>query len=143
MLAVPRSRARRRDDEAGFTLVELLVTVTIMGISFVIILGGIAVFSRATTVQRGSADLDTAMRTYVEQLVAAPYDASCGANYSGVAVPAGYTANIQVKYWDGNAIPAAFSTSCPGSDNGAQQLVVVLTNSDASQRDSLTIVKRP
>src|SRR5262249_16798571 len=75
MRSLPRSRTRRHDDEAGFTLGELLVTVTIMGISFVIILGGIAVFSRATTVQRGSADLDTAMRTYVEQLVAAPYDA--------------------------------------------------------------------
>ena len=63
-----RLRSVRRDEQAGFTLVELLVTMTIMAIAFVVILGAISVFFSSTRVHRASADLDAAMRTYVEKL---------------------------------------------------------------------------
>jgi prepilin-type N-terminal cleavage/methylation domain-containing protein len=137
-----RLRAPRRDDDAGFTLIELLVTVTIMSLAFMIILGAIAVFMRSTTVQRTSADLDGAMRTYVERLEATGYDAQCPTNYSAVPVPNGFTAVIEVKYWDGNPVPATYGPTCPGpSDKGAQQLTVTMRRVSNGQQDSLVIVK--
>ena len=50
-------RVARR--EAGFTLVEVMVTVTIMSIAFVTILEGEAVFFHSTTIRRATASLDT------------------------------------------------------------------------------------
>lgn len=137
-----RIRSFRRDEQAGFTLVELLVTVTIMAISFVVILTAMAVFIRSTTVQRASADLDGAMRTYVERIAAATYDPTCPTDYGSVAVPAGFTASIQVRYWDGNPTPAGFAATCPATDKGSQQVTVMLTRVANGQTDQLVIVKR-
>ncbi len=47
-----RLRSVRRDEQAGFTLVELLVTMSIMAIAFVVILGAISVFFSSTRVHR-------------------------------------------------------------------------------------------
>ena len=139
---VAHFRASHRDDDAGFTLIELLVTVTIMSLAFVIILGAIAVFMRSTGVQRASADLDGAMRTYVERLEATGYDdMHCPADYSAVPVPTGFTAVVQVKYWDGNPAPANYGPTCPANDKGAQQLTVTLKRVSNGQQDSLVIVK--
>jgi prepilin-type N-terminal cleavage/methylation domain-containing protein len=136
-------RSVRRNDESGFTLVELLVTVTIMSIAFVVVLGAIAVFLRTTSVHRTSADLDGTMRTYVERLSNAPYtDCATGTTYtSAIAAPGGYTASIDVRYWDGNPAPSGFATTCT-TDHGAQQLTVTLQRSSNAQQDSLVIVKR-
>ena len=131
---IARLRSLRRDEQAGFTLVELLVTMTIMALAFTVILGAISVFFASTRVHRASADLDAAMRTYVEKLN--------DAGYSAVPVPSGFTASIQTKYWDGNPAPAAYGTICATPDKGAQQLTVTLTRNADGQKDSLVIVKR-
>lgn len=140
--------ASRRDDDAGFTLVELLVTVTIMSLAFMIILGAISVFMRSTTVQRTSADLDGAMRTYVERLDAVAYT-PCASSYavSAANLPAGFLAKFQptvtAKYWDGNPSPAGYGTSCTAAtDKGAQQLTVTMQRVSNGQQDSFVIVKR-
>jgi prepilin-type N-terminal cleavage/methylation domain-containing protein len=143
-----RPRSQRCDDDAGFTLVELLVTVTIMSLAFVVILGAIAVFMRSTTVQRTSADLDGAMRTYVERLDAVAYT-PCASSYAVPAanLPAGFLSKFQptvtAKYWDGNPSPADYGTSCTAAtDKGAQQLTVTMQRVSNGQQDSLVIVKR-
>ena len=46
---IARLRSVRRDEQAGFTLVELLVTMTIMALAFTVILGAISVFFASTT----------------------------------------------------------------------------------------------
>ena len=144
MVAVPRSR--RRDDQAGFTLVELLVTVTLMGITFIIVLGAISTFSRATSVQRTASDLDGALRTYVERLNDVGY-ANCASTYAVAAgnLPSGYLSKYQptvtVKYWNGDP-NASYGPSCPSPDAGAQQLTVQLKSTATGQQDSLTVVKR-
>jgi prepilin-type N-terminal cleavage/methylation domain-containing protein len=145
---IARFRTARRDEQAGFTLVELLVTVTIMSLAFVVILGAIAVFMRTTSVHRTSADLDGAMRTYVERLDAVTYT-PCATTYAVPAanLPAGFLAKFQptvtAKYWDGNPSPAAYGTSCTApTDKGAQQLTVTVRRVSNGQQDTLVVVKR-
>ena len=139
-----RLRSVRRDEQAGFTLVELLVTMSIMAIAFIVMLGAISVFFSSTRIHRASADLDAAMRTYVEKLSDAGYVRTVHRlDYSAVPVPSGFTASIQPKYWDGiNPNPAVYGPTCPTPDKGAQQLTVTLTRSSDGQKDSLVIVKR-
>ena len=139
-----RLRSARRDEQSGFTLVELLVTMSIMAIAFIVLLGAISVFFSSTRIHRASADLDAAMRTYVERLADASYvDCATPTSYNTVAVPAGFTATVQPKYWDGiNPNPAVFGPTCPTPDEGGQQLTVTLTRTTDGQKDSLVIVKR-
>ena len=140
-----RLRSVRRDEQAGFTLVELLVTMTIMAIAFVVILGAISVFFSSTRVHHTSADLDAAMRTYVEKLADAPYvDCATTTSYSSVPVPAGFTASSADRS-TGTAstrTPRSTEPTCPTPDKGAQQLTVTLIRNSDGQKDSLVIVKR-
>jgi prepilin-type N-terminal cleavage/methylation domain-containing protein len=127
------------DSEAGFTLVELLVTVTIIAISFIAIMSALLVFIRGTVTHRASAELDQAMRTYVEQLATEPYVA-CASTYS-LAAPTGFTRSVTVEYWDGASAPAAYTGSCT-TDRGVQQLTVTFTRTANGQSDRLVVVKR-
>lgn len=134
--------ARARSVE-GFTLVEVMVTVTIMALAFVTILEGVAVFFHSTTVRRSTATLDTAARTYSTSLNNAAY-VNCAASYA--ATPdAGTTASVAIDYWNGDNAPASFTdrTTClANGDKGAQRLQFTLTDTNTSQTDQLTIVKR-
>lgn len=135
--------ARRASSDEGFTLIELLVAVAIMSIAFVILLSAILVFTHATTVYRGSADLDGAMRTYAQALDSASYDAVCPTDYTSVPVPAGFTASVVVRYLDPTGASMAYTTTtCPASDKGAQQLTVTLTRTATGRHDQLVLVKR-
>ena len=143
---ITRLRSVRRDEQAGFTLVELLVTMTIMAIAFIVILGAISVFfsstrctaRRPTSTRRcGRTSRSWPMRRYV--------DCATSTAYNAVPVPAGFTASVQPKYWDGiNPNPAVYGPTCPtpATDKGAQQLTVTLTRNADGQQDSLVIVKR-
>jgi prepilin-type N-terminal cleavage/methylation domain-containing protein len=140
-----RASSRNRHDE-GFTLVELLVTVTIMALTFMVLFGAISVFVKSTTVHRTTADLDRATRSYVEQLDGVAY-ANCATSYSVAPsdLPADFSTKFQpaitVKYWDGTPAPAGFTTSCPATDLGVQQLTLTMTRVGDGQQDQLTIVK--
>jgi prepilin-type N-terminal cleavage/methylation domain-containing protein len=136
----PRSPRARVASDDGFTLVELLVTVTIMAVAFIAILSALMVFLRGTVTHRATADLDQAMRTYVEQLGNEPYVA-CASTY-GLAAPAGFTRSVTVKHWDGASwAPAVFTSAC-SADKGAQQVTVQLTRTANGQSDQLVFVKR-
>ena len=85
------------------------------------------------------------MRTYVEKLADASLRRLCDPDRptTRLPVPAGFTATVQPKYWDGiNPNPAVYGPTCPAPDKGAQQLTVTLTRSTDGQKDSLVIVKR-
>ena len=137
-----RSRSRARP-EAGFTLVEVMVTVTIMSLAFVTILEGEAVFFHSTTVRRATASLDTAARSYSTALNNVAY-VDCAASYAPVP-QSGATASVAIDYWNGAISPAAFTnraTCLANGDQGAQRLQFTLTDTATSQTDQLTIVKR-
>ena len=140
MLTTAAPRAPSQD---GFTLVEVMMTVMIMSIAFVTILEGEAVFFHTTTIRHTTASLDTAARNYAAALNNAPY-VDCAASYS--ATPdAGTTAAVTVDYWTGSFSPASFTdrASCiANGEQGAQRIVITMTDTSTSQSDQLTIVKR-
>jgi prepilin-type N-terminal cleavage/methylation domain-containing protein len=131
--------AARRD--RGVTLIELLVTIAIMGIAFASILGGMGLFVKTESVQRSNARLDTEIRTYAEQLLGQPYvNCAAPATYAAAVAPAGYSSTLTVAYWDGN-LPAAFTPGCT-SDKGLQQLTIVLRTTNGVS-GTLVVGKSP
>jgi type II secretory pathway pseudopilin PulG len=120
-------------------LLELLITMVLMGIAFAAVLGGMGIFLKAANNQRSVASLDAHIRTYAEALIAAPYvDCASSSTYSTVAAPTGLTVTLSIAYWDGN-IPASFGAKC-STDVGVQQLTITLRAADGVTAD-LTVGK--
>ena len=91
-----RTARRRRRGERGVTLVEMLVTVAVMGAGIAAMLGGFAGAERSAAAARSQAALTDALRTAADEVTTAPY-APCAGIASGVAyavaVP-GVTASV-------------------------------------------------
>jgi type II secretory pathway pseudopilin PulG len=120
------ARARR---EAGETLVELLVTITIMGIAFGAILAGVGVAIASSDSHRQESTAEGVLRNYAERLTDqkdVPYVACAGpSSYAavppGFSAPIGWTVSITgVSYLQGDN---TFGGAC-SPDRGAQQLTL-------------------
>ncbi len=123
----------RRPDagaERGETLIELLVTVVIMGLAFGAILAGVGIAIASSDSHRQEATAEGVLRSYAERLTDSkdvPYVpcASPGdyANVPGFDVPSGWTVSItNIAYLQAN--PAnPYGGGC-SSDLGAQQLTL-------------------
>jgi prepilin-type N-terminal cleavage/methylation domain-containing protein len=144
---------RRQDirSDAGFSLVEILVTIVIVGMTFTAILGGILASITASGLQRKQATADSLVRSAAELVkdsVSNPYSNCAGTGkyvLTGLSVPTGYSVSVTgVKYWSGNPQqlkPVPFNSSCP-SDNGMQQITIVATSSDGQAAETVQVVKR-
>lgn len=139
-------------DERGLTLIELLLTVAIMGIAFASILAGVSSMFNDSDLARKSALTETWLRRYAETVDSATY-VTCAtpSSYSSALTPSpptGYAVQIStVEYWDGSA-SATFTTSQSGcvsaGDQGAQRITVQVTNTQTSPvlTRKVVIVKR-
>lgn len=148
-----RAPARRqRGDQRGETLLELLVTVTIMGTAFVGILAGIGTTFMATDSHRQAATAEGVMRSYAERMAdptdVAYVDCATTATYGspiGFVLPAvTWSASVtQARYWQGDT-PPTFTGSCPSPDEGLQQLTLTVKSPAGNHQvtDVLVIVKR-
>ena len=67
-VAAPAAHARA----LGFTLVEMVVAIAIVGLAVVFIVGGMKVLVQGANVHRQAVTLDTVMRDYAESLKLAP-----------------------------------------------------------------------
>jgi type II secretory pathway pseudopilin PulG len=140
---------RRTRSEDGETLVELLISVSILGIAVVGIVAGMATALTASDANRKQGVVEAQLRNFAEAVTdpSAPYVecATTGsyANPPGFALPAGYSATVtSVRYFDGNGSPG-FTGSCPSNpDNGVQVITVRIQSSDERALKSLTFAKR-
>lgn len=107
MPAYPDRRSPR--PERGSTLIELLLAVAIMGIAFVIIVGGIATAILGSETQKEQAATDVARRTAAESITYLPCPAAGVADYQAQLAPVmsantGITIAVtNVSYWDTTA----------------------------------------
>lgn len=115
----------RRRDEAGETLVELLVALTILGTAGVAVMAGIMLSVKSSTLQRNLASGGTYVRSYAEAIQAKvdetnrlPTCADALTTFDGLAVPgisgSDYAQDVvAVKSW--NAALGRWDTCANGT----------------------------
>jgi type II secretory pathway pseudopilin PulG len=142
-----------RAGQRGETLVEILVTVSIMSIAFVGILAGIGVTFMATDSHRQDATAEAVLRSYAERMqdptgmayVNCATTATYGipAGFSVPATPTGWTAVVTNELnWQGDT-PPTFATTCT-TDKGLQQLTLRVQSPVGAHQatETVVIVKR-
>lgn len=138
--------------ERGETLLELLVSVSIMGTAFVAIIAGIGTTLLSTDVHRQASTAEVVLRSYAERIqdpTDVPYvDCATTSSYAsptGFSLPgAGWSASItSVRAWQGDS-PPTYSSTCPASDKGLQQLTLRVQSPGGNHQvtETLVIVKR-
>jgi prepilin-type N-terminal cleavage/methylation domain-containing protein len=148
------------NEDEGFSLAEILVTIVIVGIVFSAILGGLMTSVKVSDLQRTEATADAVARSAAEwtkDSLRTPYH-TCAAvsDYApaltALPIPAGYSVTItSVEFWDG-AAPNATGTytltshiqpTCPaGGDAGLQRITIVAASSDGQAHETVQIMKR-
>jgi prepilin-type N-terminal cleavage/methylation domain-containing protein len=132
--------------DAGFTLVEVLLAVAILGISVVTVIGGMMTLITVTHQDRGKADGQIAIRRYADFVMDQPYVA-CPAS---AAYGNGYTDNgwiptaPDVTYWrpTGSGRTGTFG-ACPTTDTGIQRVTLTVASiDDPGTTLTLVVVKR-
>ncbi|GAA1770897.1 type II secretion system protein [Luedemannella helvata] len=138
--------AERLRDDRGDTLIELLITVIIMGIAVAVLIGGIATSIRITDIHRKQAVAGAAVRDLAEaiesRVAASPTGyvdcAGPDAYRASYTPPAGYAHTLAVTYWDGSA----FTSTCGGTDRALQRLRLTVSSQDGRASESLDLVIR-
>ena len=118
-------KRRSASRDAGFTLVEMLVTVMIVGIAFAIIVGGVGVSLVTADYHRKQATVQASLRNAAEALKGAAY-VSCATTtaYSDVLVTARTSAVSTASASTSHTAPAL----SPGQSNRELLLFYALAN---------------
>jgi type II secretory pathway pseudopilin PulG len=137
--------------QRGETLLELLLTVAIMGTAFTGILAGVGMTFSASNSHRQQATGEAAVRSYAERMkdptgmvyVNCAVPANYSATPNGFSLPAaGWTATVtSVLAWQGDTPPTFGACS---TDKGLQQLTLQVQSPAGVQRatEVVVIVKR-
>ena len=142
----------RRSAEAGETLVELLVTIAIIGLAVVALVGGMGTAIMASDGHRQHATGDTVARSVAELLKNrdpsgsdAYVDCAGNSTYPLPDPPTGLQIALTVKYWNGSGSSVAdgsFTTTCPSPDLGLQQIKITVTSPAKGEQETVTVLKR-
>ena len=145
---------RRHDirSDAGFSLVEIVITIAIVGVTFSAILGGLFASITVSALQRKEATADTVARSAAEVVKDSernPYNNCAGPgaySLSGLSVPSGFSVTItDVAYWNGQP-PAGgavgFQPNCPSPDRGIQRITIAATSTDGQATETVQVIKR-
>jgi hypothetical protein len=162
------TRRQRHNGERGESLIEILITVSIVGIGVVAIITAVGSTFRLSGVSREGSHADQLLVRYAENLLAVPY-ATCSAGtppYASAGVSAIPSANLpdgitvgapgtaaasssafelsisSIGYWNGDVSPATFSSTCPPTDLGSEQLTLLVHAGDGSFDRTMMIMKR-
>jgi Tfp pilus assembly protein PilV len=162
------ARRWRAAGARGESLIEVLITVSIVGLGVVAIITSVGSTFRLAGVSREESQADQVLSRYAENLIAVPYEGctsgatpytaaatsaipstnlpdgiTVGAPGTVAARPNAFALSISsVAYWNGDLSPATFSTTCPPSDPGSQELTLLVHAGDGSLDRNMTIVKR-
>lgn len=139
----------KHSSDEGFSLIEVLVAVTIMGVAVVAIISAIMTSVVASDVHRENATGETVLRSYAEttkEHAAANY-APCATTYTPTFTPvAGFTASpVQLAHRSGSVwvdgAPSACSSATPPTDV-VQRLTLQVQSDDGHSTESTQIVVR-
>lgn len=134
----PRARSRRPGPQAGFSLIEVLIALSLAGVVVLGLAGGLLLLGRVDDDTAQRQRVEHALNNYAEVLRALDYRdcaatadnasiAAYGADYAASPLawtpPADLVVEITgVRYWDASA--RRFVDTCAAVDGGAQELTV-------------------
>lgn len=133
--------------DCGATLVEMLVTIAILGITGVAFTGAFFALTTTSTLHRDTAGADAAIRSYADAVTADTY-LECGIAYpaSSFTPVAGFTVTNTVTYWKSDNTFYAYGASgspCPAAaDAGLQRVLVTVASTDGRDVETLSVFKR-
>ncbi len=151
----PAAVRRRTRGDRGETLIELLLAVAIMSIVAVGVYAGLATTVRTSATRKPTTESEATLRAAAERLQdpGTPYvDCADSWSYLDELPDAGdgYTVSTDVRYWQapsGGASNATlrptFTSTCPASDAGLQEITVVVEDSTGSTRQVQIVKRRP
>lgn len=148
---VGSSRKRDMTRQKGLTLIELLVTVAILGVSFVVIVGGLSTAILGSDVHHRQVIADAIVRTAADEVRAADYvDCAPADEYDDeIAAPTGYDSEVTVVgYLVGDDFKKLVDSACApptpptNADEGLQLVKITVTAEERSVSESVTIAKR-
>jgi len=131
----------RRGEQAGFTLVEVLIALALAGVVVLGLASGLFTLIRTSNDTLQRQQIQVALGNFGESLKAAPYRAcdDPAGNATAAAYQSAYDAwgvrwvprpgmgasIVKVEYWDPEA--RVFEPACDGPDAGAQRLTLHVT----------------
>lgn len=143
-------------------MIELLVTIVVMGIAFAVIVGGLGISILGSDVNRRQASAETVLRNFAEHVktrgACAPADACDDQGYLADCIAAkssyqsaftagpGFTATV-VSVSPANSTDATAFMGCsaaPAADSGLQLVVlsVTMTSDNRPVTETVDVVKR-
>jgi hypothetical protein len=135
------SRARRFQGDEGLGLVEVLITVALLGVAFVAILGGLAVVAKTSRMHQDNADANTLLVGAAEAVKALDFcdpAESCDpattyeAALDGVDLPSG---------WARDDVHVTTITPVSGAGRLIQDVTIDLASPDGEVTETITVAK--
>jgi prepilin-type N-terminal cleavage/methylation domain-containing protein len=127
--------------ERGFTLIELIVTVAILGIAFTVFLGGMGTSILGADISRKTATADIVVRRFAESVKGEAYT-PCATTYGApFSPPDGYAKALPaaIRYWNGMTY---VDSPCPVPELGLQLVTLRVASNDGRDSETVEIVKR-
>jgi type II secretory pathway pseudopilin PulG len=136
-------RNREGSGDEGETLVELLVSIALLGIASIAIMASITMGLKASALSAGLAQNQNLLRNWAEVLNATPYIDCATASSYGVPIGMNVPSNVdlvvtEVAYWDEGT--SSFIGSC-STDEGAQRLTLQTTVESGTNQPSVNELK--
>ena len=128
------------------TLVELVITIAIIGVAITAIVWGMFTSITVSGVHRREATADTLARDAAEAVIDAQQPYSHAGNYTLPASPSGYSVSIQtpIEFCTVTSTAATFTSSCSSSnpDAGVERITIVARSTDGQATETVQVLNR-
>ena len=140
---------RRCQGDEGLTLVELLVSITIIGVAAAAMVGGMFTYTAASGTHRSQADVQLELRRYAEAIANTAYTNACTPTVrtsytpTGYTAASGYSATNSITLWNPATTAFDINPAAGCIDPKLQRMRLTVTKTGVSPySETVDVVKR-